>query len=166
MSSFSHFPPDLNQVSSSWTCWSCCLLTEQQALLFGTDQHLEICLSQGGGPTFKQKRFMAFLMYSRDSCLTVLRRNHWKQNSNILELSETKIDKDKKCPTQPLMWQRRALRLERMRVLLQVWYSRTQRSKTRGRKIAWGEVECSHLLSRLYYIYYLSTYRHGNTSML
>lgn len=31
-------------------------LTEQQALLFGTGQHLDICLSQGGGSTFKQKK--------------------------------------------------------------------------------------------------------------
>lgn len=35
-------------------------LTEQQALLFGTDQHLDICLSQGGGPTFKQKKIYGF----------------------------------------------------------------------------------------------------------
>lgn len=44
---------------------------------------------------------MVLLTYSRDFCLAVLRMNNWKQNSNILELSGTKPDKDKEWPTQP-----------------------------------------------------------------
>ena len=60
---------------------------------------------------------MALLTYSRDFCSAALRRSNWKQNSNILELTEKK-----NAQHSLLMLQKRTLRLDRMSALLQVWY--------------------------------------------
>ena len=52
------FPPrpELRLLLLDATLAVCQHLTEQQVLLLGTGQHLEICLNQGGGPPSTQEK--------------------------------------------------------------------------------------------------------------